>query len=310
MNLSRMNIDGMKSNVVNSSSSTKTQIIQKMREQYGLNHKPSSSEVHKEKYNLESNKNINRMLSGPVTAPVVYPVSFSLSSKYRLNILDQGNLGSCVVNAYSGIINSLYNINLSRLYSYYNARVGTGNDPTQDTGLDLLQSHPILKSFGIVPESRWPYSINQFSVIPPYNSTYKIANTTSYPVVFSSISQTDNSIKNVLTNGGFVMLGIYIYSSFMTTSVSKNGIIPMPNSNREAFIGGHCIHIVGWCKYNGVTYYIIRNSWGLRWGNDGNPNPTSNFVNNGQNGGFAYIPTAYILSPNISFELLGVSKSK
>ena len=52
MSLSRMNIDGMKSNVVNISSSTKTQIIQKMREQYGLNHKPSSSEVHKEKYNL------------------------------------------------------------------------------------------------------------------------------------------------------------------------------------------------------------------------------------------------------------------
>ena len=292
---------------------------------YYLNHNPSKSIPHITKHNFHATKHLTSIqqseqqtnktqlltATAPATAPipakVVFPTSFSLSSKYTLNVLDQGALGSCVATSYAGIINALYDKNLSRLYSYYNARVGTGNPPNQDTGLDLLQSWPIFRSFGIVPESNWAYITSNYSTIPPFATTYKIADTSIMPTI-QSISQTDDSIKTVLNNGSFVTLGIYVYSSFMTPTVARNGIIPMPNTKTERLSGGHCIHIVGWCTYNKTTYYIIRNSWGLGWGNDGNPNPTKAFVNNGKNGGFAYIPTAYVLNTKIAFELIAIGK--
>jgi C1A family cysteine protease len=293
---------------------------------YYLNHNPSKSIPHITKHNFHAAKhlasiqqseqqtkqqtNTRQLLTAaaaPIPQKIVFPASFSLSSKYTLTILDQGNLGSCVATSYAGIIHSLYGKNLSRLYSYYNARVGTGNPPNQDTGLDLLQSWRIFRSFGIVPESNWEYVTSNYSTIPPFATTYKIADTSIMPPI-QSITQTDDSIKTVLSNGSFIMLGIIVYSSFMTSTVARTGIIPMPNTRTERSAGGHCIHIVGWCTYNKTTYYIIRNSWGADWGNDGNPNPTKLFINNGKNGGFAYIPTAYILNTKLAFELISISK--
>jgi C1A family cysteine protease len=263
-----------------------------------LNHKPSDSVPHVQKH-------LKHVLKSTKLSAITFPPSFSLATKYTLSILDQGNLGSCVANAFAGIMQSLYNKNYSRLYFYFNARVGTGNAPTDDSGLDILQSLPILSSFGLVPETNWPYNTNQFRVIPPFSTTFKIADTTN-PVKYQSIDQNETAIKGALFANKFVILGIAVYSSFMTNQVAKTGMIPMPNMSRETNQGGHCIHLVGWCKINNQTYYIIRNSWGTSWGNDGRVNPITNFVNNGTNGGFAYIPAAYILNPNLSFEIMAI----
>ena len=93
----------------------------------------------------------------------------------------------------------------------------------------------------------------------------------------------------------------------MSNSVAQTGIIPVPNTSNETNEGGHCIHLVGWCTFNNVSYYIIRNSWGLGWGNDGSANPKPGFKNNGRNGGFAYIPTSYVLDNTLAFEFLSVA---
>jgi C1A family cysteine protease len=265
---------------------------------FQLNHKQSVSIPHTEKH-------LKYVLKAAKPTIVTFPDSFSLSSKYSLIILDQGNLGSCVVNSFSGIIQSLYNANCSRLYLYFNARVATGYSPTDDSGLDLLQALPILSSFGLVPEINWPYKINMFSKIPPFSNTYKIADTT-IPIKYQSVPQNEKDIKGALLANKFIIFGISVYSSFMTNQVAKTGIIPMPNISREANQGGHCIHIVGWCKLNNQTYYIIRNSWGKSWGNDGSVIPITNFSNNGTNGGFAYIPATYVLNPNLAFEFMAI----
>jgi C1A family cysteine protease len=259
-----------------------------------LNHKPSVSILHKERH-------LQTLLNAPA---VIFSESFSLASKYTLSILDQGNLGSCVVNAFAGIMQSLYNTNYSRLYFYFNARVGTGNSPIDDSGLDLLQSIPILTSFGLVPETNWPYDISKFYKIPSFPNTYKIADTR--PITYSNITQSETAIKTALAANKFVIFGMIIYTSFMTTQVKKTGIIPVPNIKKEQNLGGHCLHIIGWCKFNNTAYFIIRNSWGKTWGNNGSVIPNTNFVNNGTNGGFGYIPVAYILNPLLAFEFIAI----
>ena len=203
-------------------------------------------------------------------------------------------------------MNSLFNIMPSRLYLYFNGRVGTGFAPNNDSGLDLLQSYSIFKTFGLPPETNWPYNINNFSIIPPYNLTYKIAVMQS--VNIKPIAQTEIAIKTELYANRFIMLGISVYTSFMSQSVAQKGIIPLPNISKEQLQGGHCIHIVGWCMIGTVDYYIIQNSWGKGWGNNGIIKPVNNFKNNGSNGGFAYIPSNYILNKNLAFEFLSIGK--
>jgi C1A family cysteine protease len=267
---------------------------------FKLNHKPSASKPHIDKH--------IGTISKPISAAVTtFPSSYSLASKYPLPILNQGPIGSCVANCFCSIMSSIYGGTYSRLYTYFNARVGTGNSPVQDTGLDILQAKPYLVSFGLVPETNWPYNVTQFSVIPPYANTYKVADTTT-KINMDPLAQTANAIQTAITSGKFVMVGITIYSSFMTQQVATNGLVPMPNTRIEAIKGGHCVHICGWCNVNGQPYFIIRNSWGTNWGNNGSTTPPSPFTfrNNGSNGGFCYIPFNYILSNQLAFELFAV----
>lgn len=263
-----------------------------------LNHKRSTSIKDINEYQTKLVKHKTKAAS--------YPSKFSLASKYKMKILDQGDIGSCVVNVFCGIINSLYGIDTSRLYYYFNARVGTGLSPIEDTGLYILRSYPILQSFGFVPETKWAYDTTKFSIIPPFATTYKIASITK-PVKFEYVQQKNAIIKSALLANKFIMTGITIYSSFMKYDVASTGIIPLPDTKTETLEGYHCVIIIGWCIYNNISYYIIRNSWGKNWGNDGKPIPTPNFINNGSNGGFGYIPQTYITDIALAFELLAIS---
>ena len=270
-----------------------------------FNHKPSQSIPHVDNHLslLAEATTHNIKLKTKIT---VFPTSFSLSSKFLLTVLDQGVIGSCVANSYADIIASLRGIVASRLYLYYNARVACGDSPNEDTGLDILQAYPIFKSFGLPLESNWPYDTNKFNVLPDYSKTYKIANNTTV-VNIAVIPQSNFAIKTALTANKFIIFGIIVYDSFMSANVAKTGIIPVPNPSTESEQGGHCMHIVGWCKLNDIEYYIIRNSWGLGWGNNGATTPNIGFKNNGKNGGFAYIPTKYVLDPNFAFEFLSIA---
>jgi C1A family cysteine protease len=274
-----------------------------MSREYGnhivLNHQKCTSESHIEEYNKKLKQTPKQITEAAAAAAV--PI-YTLSTKYNLNILDQGTLGSCVATSYASIIQSTKNILPSRLYLYFNALAGTRNNPAIDSGVDLLQAMPILTSFGIPDEYLWTYDKTKFGTIPPLE-VYKAAK--PLIVTWTPIQQTDTDIKSAVLNGKFIMLGITIYSSFMKTVVSNTGIIPLPDKTLETKEGGHGIQIIGWTTYNSTPYYIFRNSWGKSWGNDGNPlNPSS--VNNGMNRGFGFIPVAYVLDTNLAYDLIAV----
>jgi len=274
---------------------------------FKLNHKPSSSNTHIDLHKQESTKYHLKLEQTKTTILPTLPPTFSLASKYKLNILDQGNLGSCVANSFAGIMNALYNINYSRIFCYFNASICEGNSVGEDNGLDALQALTTFKEYGYVPEENWPYNTNNFSLFPPLSSTYKISDL-SKNFVYTAIPQNAQAIKVALYNNNFIMCGINVYSSFMSDAVAINGLIPMPNVSTETSEGGHCIHLVGWCNINNILYFIGRNSWGVSWGNDGSPIFVSkfNFINNGTNGGFFYIPSMYITNPNLAFEFIAI----
>jgi C1A family cysteine protease len=242
-----------------------------------------------------------------VTPPKVIktPSVYTLvgSTPYKITVLNQGILGSCVANAFSSSVQHLVGVLPSRLYLYFNGRVGTGYSNKEDSGLDLSDSLPIFTSYALPPESLWAYIPSNFSRLPP-NTTYNCAPISSKKIKYTAILQTDTNIMNSIYLKNPVIFGIYVFTSFLTIAVAKTGLIPLPNPTKEAYQGGHCIFIIGWTKYQNVDYYIIQNSWGTNWGNTGS---TTLVPNNGTNGGYAYIPKSYVLNPTLAFELFSIS---
>jgi C1A family cysteine protease len=58
-----------------------------------------------------------------------------------------------------------------------------------------------------------------------------------------------------------------IYSSFLSDTVSKTGMVPMPNTQTETLEGGHCVLMIGYS--DSMQTFLCVNSWGPSWGNRG-----------------------------------------
>ena len=81
---------------------------------------------------------------------------------------------------------------------------------------------------------------------------------------YSRVPVALHNIQNVLTHKVPIVFGCTLYDSFESNAVASNGMVPMPSAN-ENQVGGHCMLMVGYTK----THFIIRNSWGAGWGDQG-----------------------------------------
>jgi C1A family cysteine protease len=78
-------------------------------------------------------------------------------------------------------------------------------------------------------------------------------------------------IKEEIYIHGPVSAAYTVYESFYTFfDKNPNGIYGVgPPPSNDNIIGGHAIVIIGWGIENGIKYWIVRNSWGKQWGNNG-----------------------------------------
>jgi cathepsin B len=70
-------------------------------------------------------------------------------------------------------------------------------------------------------------------------------------------------MKEIQTRGP-VTCGFTVYSCFM----SYSGGVYTRQSNEV--LGGHAVKVIGWGTENGVPYWLVCNSWGTNWGENGN----------------------------------------
>jgi C1A family cysteine protease len=59
------------------------------------------------------------------------------------------------------------------------------------------------------------------------------------------------------------VLGFKVFESFLQEAIKKTGHLGMPK-RREKFVGLHAVLAVGYENSHG--WFILRNSWGGRWG--------------------------------------------
>ena len=188
-------------------------------------------------------------------------------------VYDQGQAGSCVGNGTSGVVEFIQPSlgTPSRLFVYYNARIPE-NDTGQDGGAQIHDGVQGVVTYGVIPETEWPYDITKVTTQP----TPQCYTDAAKDVVTSYFSlDTDVDIKQCLVAGFPVVFGMSVYESFESEAVANSGIVSMPKDSEQQ-IGGHCMVIVGYDDSN--NWWIVRNSWGTGWGA----------------AGYCFIPYAYI----------------
>jgi C1A family cysteine protease len=227
------------------------------------------------------------------------PAQVDLRS-YFSPIEDQGQLGSCTANGTVGIVEYFErrafnkHIDGSRLFVYKVTRNLMG--VTGDTGAWLRNALGAIVMCGVAPERYWPYTdvTPDFDIEPPafayaLGENYKAVKYFCHDPLGANVPTPEvvQSMKNNLATGIPSVFGFWGFGSFDATDVK--GGIPIPCDDETEAKWGHAIVAVGYDDKKKITNtscdkttegaFIIRNSWGTGWGEDG----------------YGYIPYEYFL---------------
>lgn len=188
--------------------------------------------------------------------------------QWDTSIENQKNLGSCVgsaiVSAYEMMLSYQFNIksvNLSKLYTYYHARLLEGNESI-DEGVEYTRNGlKGVQKFGICDESLWPYNEDLVNVQPELEC-YIDAWTKKIPRYESLYSIYD--MLEILNGNMPIVIGITVFDNFRNLT-KENPIVSAPRTAEE--YGGHAMCVVG---YNmSLKLFIVKNSYGQEWGDKG-----------------------------------------
>lgn len=194
-------------------------------------------------------------------------------------LVDQGEIGSCTGH---GVI-ALHEYAdkkafgrftpLSRLFIYKATRNWMG--VRGDTGAEIRNAMGALALFGAPPEEHYPYDVSVYDQEPsPF--IYQLASNfkgTQYARLDRrgmSGHQLLEELKGALLHGWPFVFGFTCWESL--DYVTK-GRIPFPKDN-ERIVGGHCVDAIGFsdsmdCPNASRGAFLILNSWGRAWGDDG-----------------------------------------
>jgi hypothetical protein len=119
------------------------------------------------------------------------------------------------------------NIDVSRLFIYYNARVkGSNSTSVTDSGCSMTDAIEALEEFGTCLESYWPYDISNVNV-RPNNRAYQQAAEHKISEAFQ-VNVDLNEMKSCLAQGFPIAFGLKLFSSF--DKAAQTGVVPMPNA--------------------------------------------------------------------------------
>lgn len=198
---------------------------------------------------------------------------------------NQGQLGSCTANALAfcyqfDMLNEVISFGPgktsipSRLFIYYYERASE-NTINFDNGAKLSDGiKNVLDIKGVCSETDWPYydktNGNETYKIQPNSNA--IENAKNHKIIsqtdaFIALHNTVENLKNNLQRGSPIAFGFKVYQSFYNIS-EGNPTMPIPSpSQGDKLIGGHAVVLVGFKEKEKV--FIVRNSWGKGWGDNG-----------------------------------------
>lgn len=204
-------------------------------------------------------------------------------------IEDQGQIGSCTANAIVACLEFLEIaetkswVDLSRLFLYYKEREMI-DAVNEDSGAYLRDGIKVLVKTGTPHEETWPYDESKWKSKPSLKAHMEAE---KHKISDYQRLNTLNEMKACLAGGHPFVFGFSVYESF--DSVGRNGIVPMPGPT-ERMVGGHAVTAVGYD--DDKKCLIVRNSWGVGWGDNG----------------YCYMPYEFVTNRNLSDDFWTIRK--
>ncbi len=223
------------------------------------------------------------LLEETYTAHEVTVESVDLRPKFT-KIKNQGQQGSCLAFTLTSIFEYVMKLNrpqnpeewdLSEAFLYYNARNidSTGDLSAQtDTGSRFKPAIESLKRYGIALETVCRYDDKEYDKKPSQEAYDDAAK--RKVVMAMNVRQQVDDIKSALVDGCPVAGSFVLTKSFFDM---KGGYVTMPDDeeiaaseqpeNEQHKHGHHAMVIVGFSDE--LKAFIVRNSWGEDWGEQG-----------------------------------------
>jgi len=171
-------------------------------------------------------------------------------------------------------------IDPSVMFLAYTTRASEGH-ANEDSGGTIRGTFKAAAASGVCSIATWPYIVARLCVRPTPKA-YAEARLHE-AIQYQFLSQNAAELRSALANGHVWGFGITVYESFESAQVARTGVVPMPKPT-EAALGGHAMLCVGYDDL--MARFLVRNSWGDSWGI----------------GGHCYMPYAYLLNSNLSFD--------
>lgn len=234
---------------------------------------------------------------------------------------DQGMAGTCTANAlcwiraykdkqYLGV-----DTVPSRLFNYYFSRLLSKPpvdpdvpqpDPTMvDSGVPLTDAIKGMQLKGSVPEKLWPYSDEKISPyyerapfqVNPLSKLRTAVNDDLYEASVDSLCKENidfiplphdiNLVKRELAKKNPLYLGIWCTDGFLSDQTAKTGYMPTPWAGENVH-GGHAMVLAGYDDTK--QSWIVKNSWGTKWGA----------------GGKCYMPYDFLMNPSWGADIIKI----
>ncbi len=200
----------------------------------------------------------------------------------QIPIYDQGRIGSCTANAIAGALqycqvkDNVKTFTPSRLFIYWNERNIEGTVES-DAGAIIRDGIKVVNQVGAPAEKHWSYDDTPADQVTgkwsagakprqkPNCFAYRHAKDAD-AVAYLAVDQTVDQLRSCLAQGFPIVFGFTVYDSFESQDVAMSGVMYMPKAS-EKVLGGHAVLMVGYD--DGQQRFIVRNSWGDRWGQAG-----------------------------------------